>query len=82
MLLHFQFIGINMIREKQDRGPVVIDLTGPEGNAFNLIGRAKSYARQLDLDFKQIQKEKMSGDYENLISVFDSYFGDYVILER
>jgi len=23
-----------------------------------------------------------SGDYENLVQVFDSYFGDYVILER
>jgi len=23
-----------------------------------------------------------SGDYENLITVFDKYFGDYVILER
>jgi len=23
-----------------------------------------------------------TGDYENLISVFDKYFGDYVILER
>jgi hypothetical protein len=24
----------------------------------------------------------MSGDYENLLQVFDKYFGDFVILER
>lgn len=71
-----------MIREKQDSGPVIIDLSGPEGNAFNLIGRAKSYSRQLGLDFKKVQKEMMSGDYENLIKVFDGYFGEYVILEK
>jgi hypothetical protein len=71
-----------MIREKQGQSPVVIDLTGPEGNAFCLMGYAKKYARQLDLDFKQIQKEMMGGDYENLIKVFDRHFGDYVILER
>jgi hypothetical protein len=23
-----------------------------------------------------------SGDYENLVTTFDKYFGDYVILER
>ena len=70
-----------MIREKTDSMPV-IDLTGAEGNVFNLIGRARSYARQLGLDFKQIQSEMMSSDYENDIAVFDKYFGDYVILER
>lgn len=72
-----------MIREKQPQtGPVVIDLTGPDGNAFNLMGYARRFAAQLGLDSSIIIKEMMAGDYENLLQVFDNYFGDYVILER
>jgi hypothetical protein len=60
----------------------VIDLTGPQGNAFFLLGQAEQYARQLGLDGDQIVTEMKSGNYENLVAVFDHYFGDYVILER
>ncbi len=81
MLPTFQFIGINMIRDKIDSTPV-IDLTGPDGNVFSLVGRARSYARQLGLDYRKIQSEMLSGDYENAVAVFDKYFGEYVILER
>lgn len=70
-----------MIRDRIDRPPV-IDLTGPQGNAFFLMGQASQYARQLSLDSDQIINEMKSGDYENLVAVFDRYFGDYVILER
>lgn len=70
-----------MIRTKQN-GPMVIDLTGPQGNAFFLMGTANKFARQLGLDSDTILNEMKSGDYENLVQVFDSYFGDYVILER
>lgn len=59
-----------------------IDLTGTEGNAFVLMGYAKSYAKQLGLDNKKIVEEMMMGDYENLIEVFDKYFGEYVDLVR
>ena len=71
-----------MIRAKQIAENVVIDLTGPDGNAFCLMGYAKKFARQLDLDGNQIIKEMQSGNYENLVDTFDKYFGDYVILER
>lgn len=70
-----------MIRKKVARMPV-IDLTGPQGNAFVLLGMAKGWARDLGLDFEPIQKEATSGDYENLLEVLDSYFGDLVIFER
>lgn len=70
-----------MIREKIERTPV-IDLTGPDGNAFVLLGMAKGWARQLGLDFDIINEEATSGDYENLLQVLDGYFGDYVIFER
>jgi len=71
-----------MIRAKQIAENIVIDLTGPEGNAYCLMGYANKFARQLDLDANQIIEEMKSGDYENLVTTFDKYFGDYVILER
>jgi hypothetical protein len=70
-----------MIRNKI-ASTTVIDLTGPQGNAFFLLGQAGQYARQLGLDGDQIIAEMKSGDYKNLVAVFDHYFGDYVILER
>ncbi len=72
-----------MIRTKKERsGPIVIDITGPDGNAFALMGYAQRFGRQLGLDTEGILKEMRSGDYENLLEIFDRNFGDYVILER
>ena len=71
-----------MIRAKQTSSEIVIDLTGPQGNAFFLLGTAKNLSNQLDLDGNAIMEEMKSSDYENLINVFDKYFGDFVILER
>jgi len=71
-----------MIRDKQQPKEIVIDLTGPQGNAFYLLGTARDLAIQLDLDWNYVYEEMTSGDYENLIKVFDFYFGDFVILER
>ena len=70
-----------MIKKKPSRG-IEIDLTGPDGNAFVLMGYAIRLARELDMDAEPILNEMRSGDYENLIQVFDRYFGDFVILER
>jgi len=73
-----------MIRKKviNKQRPVIIDLTGSDGNAYVLLGYAKSYAKQLGLDYDKIRDEMTSSDYENLIQVFDKYFGSFVILER
>jgi|TARA_R110000803_G_scaffold23359_9_gene57435 hypothetical protein len=71
-----------MIRSKQPKSEIVIDLTGPDGNANVLLGYALSYGRQLGFDVNAILTEMKSSDYENLITVFDKFFGDYIILER
>ena len=72
-----------MIREKQPQnGPIIIDITGPDGNAFTLMSYARRFAEQLKLDGSAIIEEMVSGDYENLLEVFDKHFGDFVILER
>ena len=60
----------------------VIDLTGPDGNAFVLLARAKQYARELELDYDVIAAEMKSGDYEKLVATFEKNFGDYVTLLR
>ena len=74
-----------MIRKKQPRkGPIVIDLTGPDGNAYALMAYAKRFATQLKWKDRgaALINEMMEGDYEHLLEVFDSYFGKFVILER
>jgi hypothetical protein len=43
---------------------------------------AGKFAKQLNLDGNAIVTEMMTGDYENLLQVFDKHFGSYVILER
>ena len=69
-------------KEENPKKKMEIDLTGPDGNAFILIGTAKRLARQLGLDGEMVAEEMMLGDYENLVEVFDKYFGDYVDLYR
>jgi hypothetical protein len=71
-----------MIVEKSKNKRLVIDLTGPQGNAFYLMGFAQKNARKFGLDGSTIINEMKTGNYENLVKVFDNYFGEYVILER
>lgn len=72
-----------MIRAKQQQKEIVIDLTGPQGNAFFLIGYAKKLAKYLMFeDVDGLLEDMQSGDYEHLVQVFDEHFGDFIILER
>jgi hypothetical protein len=71
-----------MIKSKKESLGISIDLTGPDGNAFVLIGTATKLARQLGLDGKAIQTEMMKGDYEHLVATFDKHFGHFVTLYR
>jgi hypothetical protein len=60
-----------------------IDLHGPEGNAFALLARVKSYGRQLDWtqeEIEAVQKKMKESDYEHLVKVFNDIFGDFVEL--
>ena len=62
-----------MIRQKNKYAEKVIDLDGQEGNAFVLLGYARSFAKDLKLDFKKIRDEMTSGDYKHLLKVFQKY---------
>jgi hypothetical protein len=72
---------IQSAKKLQNR-PIEINLLGEQGNAYYLLAVASQLAKQLDLDFDVVRKEMTESDYENLIKVFDAYFGAYVILYR
>ena len=60
----------------------VIDLTGPQGNAFYLLGTASKLSKQIGLDVNAVLKDLKGGDYEHLITRFDYHFGMIIDLER
>ena len=63
----------------------VIDLTGPQGNAFYLLGLACKLCKQIGIsehETNSILEEMKSNSYVNLIETFDKYFGDYIDLEK
>jgi len=70
-----------MIRKKEKQmGPLIVDLTGPDGNAFALISLANKLSKKFNI--KSPVDEMQKGDYEHLLQAFDQAFGDFVILER
>ena len=73
-----------MIREKLKHKGLIIDCSGPDGNAFQLLKVASDLGKQMGWDQKQITKvltEMKSSDYEHLILTFDKHFGWNVNLE-
>ena len=72
------------IKNKKDISPypIMIDLTGPDGNVFVLMGKAKGYAKDLGLNSDEIIEDMMSSDYEHAVKVFDDNFGSFVTLLR
>ena len=63
----------------------VIDLTGPDGNAYYILGTAMKLCKQIGIDSERTEEiltELKSGDYEHLIKTFDKYFGTAIDLER
>ena len=71
-----------MIREKQIKSEIIVDLTGPQGNAHYLLSLATNLSRKLGIDVDPILLDMRSSDYEHLIQVFDKHFGHIIVLER
>ena len=70
---------MSIIRNPQPRKRE-INLNGTQGNAYFLLGTARNFVKQLDLDVDSIIKDMESSDYEHLIKVFDKHFGMIVDL--
>ena len=74
-----------MIVKQEKTNGIEIDLTGPQGNAYHLLGLAKKWGKQLDMSEKYIKEmleKMMNGDYENLVKVFDDEFGSIVTIYK
>ena len=76
-----------MIRCKSEKPKqkMEIDLTGPEGNAYILMGYARTWGRQLGYSehrIKCIIDEMRLTNYEGLLHTFDREFGSFVTMWR
>ncbi len=72
---------IKNISEKQN-GPIEIDLTGPDGNAFVLMGMASRWAKQLGKDAEKIISDMKSSNYEHLLEVMEREFGNFIVMYK
>ena len=67
-----------MIRETPIMTNTIINLDGPEGNAFMLMAIAESEAMGLGIDRDDIDAildDMKSGDYKNLVKTLDEHLG-------
>ena len=74
-----------MIKDRKEMNSMIeIDLSGPEGNAFVLLGHAARLGKQIYGYEKteEILEEMKLSTYELLILIFDKYFGTVVTLYR
>lgn len=66
------------------KSKTTINIDGPDGNAFVLLGLAKRFLKQLgkgEDDIETILTEMQSGNYDNLLIVFQRELGEYVDFE-
>jgi len=71
-----------MIRKSTQASEIVINLDGPNGNAFYLLKVAKQYAHSMGMKASPIMSEMCAGtDYYKLVRVFEKHFGHIVVLE-
>ena len=59
---------------------IQIDLAGPEGNAFAMIGMAIKICKQAGLEKPEIDAitaDMRSGNYHHLLNVFEREFKDF-----
>jgi hypothetical protein len=76
-----------VIKSKKNlkKGKIEIDLTGPAGNAYAVMGNCREWAKQLGYtseEIKALMDDMMSSDYEHLIQVADGHFGKFVIFYK
>jgi len=67
-------------KEKEDKRVIYLD--SPDGNAFNLLAIANSLTKQLGMKPRTVTSKMMKGNYDNLVKVFDEYFGSIYTLVK
>jgi hypothetical protein len=74
-----------MTIKKKVRSKIELDLTGPQGNAFVVLGTVQRLMKTLkfhEAQIKTVKAEMMSGDYEHLIATAEKHFGKYIDFYR
>jgi hypothetical protein len=71
-----------IVNNSPKKDKIEIDLKGPQGNVFVLLGIAKDLSNKFGYDWEVIYTQMTESDYEWLIQTMDSYFGDHIILYR
>lgn len=68
---------------------IVVDLQGPQGNVYWIMGYAEQLCDQLvNADpvkydkVRIIAEMKLENEYEGILEVFERYFGDYVVFKN
>lgn len=59
-----------------------IDIAGPDGNVFNLIGIGRKILKELDVPKQEViefSDAMMADDYEHALTVFKSWFGEDIL---
>lgn len=59
-----------------------IDLAGPDGNVFVLIGLGGKWLNALEApekEIKEFREDMRKSDYKHALEVFKSWFGDDVV---
>lgn len=74
-------MSVKCIKDKPIR-PLEIDLSGNNGNLSVLTDIASILCPQYNLDEEKIIFELKMGSYEEAFWIFESYFGDDVIIYR
>tara|TARA_B100001250_G_C19108273_1_gene489970 strand:+ start:147 stop:410 length:264 start_codon:yes stop_codon:yes gene_type:complete len=72
-------------RKEMQNKPIEIDLNGPDGNAFVLLGLARNLGKRMGMSYdeiERIQDEMRLSTYDLLLLTFDKYFGELVVLYR
>jgi hypothetical protein len=71
-----------ILNERPKKSKIEIDLAGPDGNAFVLLGIAKDLCGKIGIEWEPIYEEMTSGDYENLINVLEKHFGEFIVMYK
>jgi hypothetical protein len=57
---------------------IKLDLQGPHGNVFYLIGITNDFPMKNGSDRKTVIKEILGGDYQNVLSIIKREWGAYI----
>ena len=72
-----ELLNLGKRRCKMEETKPILELSGQDGNAFFILGRARTVAREAgwsDEKWKEIMTEATSGDYDHLLQTMMKYF--------